>query len=89
MRPVIFHPSLVWTTSKPAALPAVAAFWLLNALRVPFVDRPVRLEALAAAAAEGLRDSGVRGVQGYREIEALAVRRREGKAKAEAASAPA
>ena len=74
LRSVILRPSFIWTTRVPAALPAVAAFCLLHSLRVPYVQRPVRLEALAAAAAEGLRDSGVRGVRGYREIDALAAR---------------
>ena len=51
----------------------------------------VRLESLAAAVAESLRDAGARGVHGYREIEAMAARhnadRERGKLKAAGSAA--
>jgi nucleoside-diphosphate-sugar epimerase len=72
LRPVVLRPSLVWTPRRPAALPAVAAFWAANALGVPFVDRPVSVDTLAAAAVAALSDASVSGIKGFREMEALA-----------------
>ena len=74
LRPVVLRPSLVWTPRRPAALPAVAAFWAANAAGVPFVDRPVSVDTLAAAAVAALGDARVSGVKDFREMEALATR---------------
>ncbi len=75
LRPVILRPSLVWTPRRPLALPAVAAFWAANAAGVPFVDRPVSVDTLAAAAVAALGDASVSGVKGWKEMEALAASR--------------
>ena len=75
LRATVLRPSLVYTPRRPLALPAVAAFWAANAVGVPFVDRPVTVDTLAAAAVRALIDADVQGVQGWREMEALAARR--------------
>jgi nucleoside-diphosphate-sugar epimerase len=75
LRATVLRPSLVYTPRRPLALPAVAAFWAANALGVPFIDRPVTVDTLAAAAVRALIDGDVQGVQGWREMEALAARR--------------
>jgi nucleoside-diphosphate-sugar epimerase len=72
LRPVVLRPSLVFTPRRPLALPAVAAFWAANAAGVPFVDRPVSVDTLAAAAVAALGDASVSGIKTFREMEALA-----------------
>jgi nucleoside-diphosphate-sugar epimerase len=66
------RPSLVYTFEKPAALPAVFAFVLGNALGIPFVDRPVTVDTLARAAVRALSDGKTSGCLDYREMERLA-----------------
>ena len=75
LRASVLRPSLVYTPRRPAALPAVGAFWVANSLGIPFIDRPVTVDTLAAAAVRALTDADVQGVQGWREMEALAARR--------------
>jgi nucleoside-diphosphate-sugar epimerase len=50
LRASVLRPSLVYTPRRPAALPAVGAFWVANSLGIPFIDRPVTVDTLAAAA---------------------------------------
>jgi len=69
LRPIILRPSLVYSPDRPAALPAVAAFWAANALGLPGVDRPVSVDTLAAAAVSALGDERASGVLGFREME--------------------
>jgi nucleoside-diphosphate-sugar epimerase len=57
VRPVILRPSFVWNWCKLDVLPLVALFTLLNALGVPFIDRPVRVETIAAAAVTAIDSS--------------------------------
>jgi hypothetical protein len=71
IRPVIFRPSLIWTKERPGALLPVAAFTLGNALRLPFVDRPVNVAALAAAAVQAVGDSSCSGVYDYKGVDSL------------------
>jgi len=66
------RPSLVYTLEKPAALPAVFAFALGNAVGIPFVDRPVTVDTLARAAVRALSDGKTSGCLDYREMERLA-----------------
>lgn len=75
LRPLILRPSLVYTTARPAALPAVALFWAANAVGAPAIDAPVTVDTLAAAAVAGLVDGAVSGVLRYTEMERLALRR--------------
>jgi len=41
---------LVYTLERPQALPAVAAFIVGNAIGLPFIDKPVTVDTLAAGA---------------------------------------
>ena len=43
-----------------------------NALKIPGVDRPVRVEALAAAALNGIEDSSVQGILRWEAMERVA-----------------
>jgi len=72
LRPIILRPSLVWSESRPLALPAVAAFYAANAVGLPFVDKPVHVETLARAAVSALGDAEARGVMRCPEMEARA-----------------
>ncbi|CAM9793965.1 unnamed protein product [Phaeothamnion confervicola] len=76
LRPIVLRPSLVWTPSRPFALPPVAAFTIGNFLGLPFVDRPVRVDTLAAAAMAAVGDQAARGVFDYSRMEALARQRK-------------
>ena len=79
IRPIIFRPSLVWTKDRPAALLPVAAFTLGNALRLPFVDRPVNVRDLAAAAVQAVSDGTTRGTLNYKAVDELAAASRRTK----------
>lgn len=72
LRGAVLRPSLVWSFDRPLALPSVAAFYVANAVGLPFVDRPVSVDTLAAAAVRALSDEAVAGVQRYPQMEALA-----------------
>jgi len=70
-KPVIVRPSLIWTWEKPGALPPVAAFTIGNALGLPFVDKPVTVDLLAAAILNGIENSES-GIFDYKGMERLA-----------------
>lgn len=72
LRGIILRPSLVYSLDRPLALPSVAAFYAANAIGLPFVDRPVSVDTLAAAAVRAIGDPSVAGVQRYPQMEALA-----------------
>jgi len=71
IRPIIFRPSLIWNWAKIDVLPIIPIFNLANALGVPFVDKTVRVETLAQAIVEGIKDDTIRGVQRFPQIEKL------------------
>jgi hypothetical protein len=71
LRPVIMRPSLIYSMDRPGSLPAVAGFTIANAIGVPFVDRPVTVDSLARAMVRSIQDPSVRGVQRFRQIDAL------------------
>jgi len=58
VRGVVLRPSFVWNWWKVDVLLPVAIFTLLSALGVPFVDRPVRVETIAAAAVAAIDGRG-------------------------------
>lgn len=70
-RSVVFRPSLIWTPQKPAALLSVVPFFVASTIGVPFVDRPVRVDALTGAMLKSIEDSTVNGVQRFKEIDTL------------------
>lgn len=71
IRPVILRPSLIYSKGQFASLPAVTSFTVLNKIGVPFVDRPVTVDALATAIVQSITDPSVRGIQRFPQIDAL------------------
>jgi nucleoside-diphosphate-sugar epimerase len=65
------RPSLVYSPDKPAAMPAVGAFYVGNAIGLPFVDRPVTVDTLASAAVRCVEDGRSSGALDYRDMERL------------------
>lgn len=72
VRAACLRPSLVYCLDKPAAMPAVGAFYLGNLIGLPFVDRPVTVDTLASAAVRCVEDGRSTGALDYREMERLA-----------------
>jgi nucleoside-diphosphate-sugar epimerase len=72
LRPVIFRPSLVYSTDRPASFLAVGAFVLGNAIGLPFVDHPVTVQSLATAVVRTMSRPLIKGIQRYQDIEELA-----------------
>ena len=72
VRAACLRPSLVYCLDKPAAMPAVGAFYVGNLLGLPFVDRPVTVDTLASAAVRCVEDGRSTGALDYREMERLA-----------------
>lgn len=70
VRPVIFRPSLIWTWERPQALLSVIPF-IIGSKFLPFVDKPVTLEALAAAMIRTIADDTSRGIYRCEAIEQL------------------
>lgn len=71
LRPVIFRPSPIYSFSRFSTLPAASAFVLGNTIGLPFVDRPVSVEALSTAVLQSIDDNSVSGIQSYNEIEKI------------------
>ena len=61
LRPVVLRPSLIWNWKKLDVLPIIPLFNLAAAIGVPFVDKTVRVEALAKAAVASLLEPKARG----------------------------
>ena len=74
VRPVIYRPSLIWDWKKIDVLPIIPIFNAASALGVPFVDKTIRVETLAAAIVAGVENQDVAGVQRFPEMEDLATR---------------
>lgn len=75
LRTFVLRPSLIYSTNRPFALPAVATFFVANAIGIPFVDRPVTVDTLTTAAVAGLRDASVSGILDWKRMEAVAAAR--------------
>ena len=73
LRPVIFRPSLIYSMDRPASYVPVGAFFLGNAIGLPFVDRPVSVQSLAAAVVRAVSMPLVKGIQRYQEIDKLSM----------------
>jgi len=71
IRPVIFRPSLIYSLDRVASLPPVGAFFVGNKLGLPFVDRPVTVQALSCAIIRSLNNSDAIGVQRFMDIDKL------------------
>jgi nucleoside-diphosphate-sugar epimerase len=71
LRPIIVRPSLIYSLDRPQAYLPVGAFFLGNAVGLPFVDRPVTVQALACAMVRSMDRDNVSGVQRYTDIDQL------------------
>lgn len=71
VRGIIMRPSIIWTIEKPLALLSVIPFYIGNRIGLPFVDRPVTVQALCTAALNSMKDSNIEGIQRYQEMEDL------------------
>eukprot|EP00978_Attheya_sp_CCMP212_P028691 scaffold99849_cov61-Attheya_sp.AAC.1 len=72
LRTIIFRPSLIYSIDKLGSLPPVGAFFLGNKVGLPFVDRPVTVQALSCAMVRCISEPTVQGVQRYYDIDKLA-----------------
>ena len=76
LRPVIFRPSIIWAKERPQGLLSAVPFYFANKIGIPFIDRPVRIDALATAILRSMfDDEAVRGLLNYRSIETLSAGR--------------
>ena len=71
LRPVIVRPSLIYSLDRPASYVPVGAFFVGNLLGLPFVDKPVQVETLAAAIVQAIGQEDVEGILRYPQIEEL------------------
>ena len=71
LRPIVVRPSLIYSLDRPLSLPSVGAFFVGNKIGLPFVDRPVTVQALSAAMVRAMGQPGVSGIQRYPEIDRL------------------
>jgi nucleoside-diphosphate-sugar epimerase len=76
LRPVIMRPSLIWSWTKPEKVFATIPFFVGSAIGLPFVDRPVQVEALTDAILRAVESEDEQGVQNFKEIERLAAERK-------------
>jgi len=71
LRPIIFRPSLIFSLDRVQSLPPVTAFFVGNQVGLPFVDRPVSVQALSSAIVRSINDPNIVGIQRYKEINQL------------------
>ena len=71
LRPVIVRPSLIYSMDRPASYVPVGAFFVGNLMGLPFVDKPVRVDTLAAAIVNAIGQEDVQGILRYQQIEEL------------------
>ena len=73
LRPIIFRPSFIFSLDNRLSitLPPVTAFFVGNQVGLPFVDRPVSVQALSSAIIRSLSNESISGVQRYKEINEL------------------
>jgi nucleoside-diphosphate-sugar epimerase len=71
IRPVIFRSSLIYSLDKVASLPATSAFFLGNRIGLPFVDRPVTVQALSSAMLKSISQANISGIQKFTDVDRL------------------
>ena len=72
LRPIIARPSLIYSLDRPASYLPVGAFFVGNRVGLPFVDRPVTVQALSNAIVRSINpDSSVEGILRYPQIDQL------------------
>lgn len=86
LRGLFFRPGFLYDSSRGFTMPIMAAGmlgntvneWLFRGGLTKFlgasVEKPLKADLVAEAVIEGIAEEGVRGVQGTREIEALAAK---------------
>lgn len=72
LRPIIFRPSLIYSLDRPASFASVGAFFVGNKVGLPFIDRPVTVQSLAAAMVRAIGKESVQGILRYPDIDELA-----------------
>jgi nucleoside-diphosphate-sugar epimerase len=72
LRPIIVRPSLIYSADRPLSFLSVGAFFVGNAVGLPFMDRPVTVQALAAAIVNSIAGN-TSGVLRYMDIESIAM----------------
>ena len=71
IRPIIVRPSLIYSKDRPESFFSVSAFFAGNTIGLPFIDKPVTVQALALTMVKALKDKSVSGILRYPEIERL------------------
>ena len=71
LRPIIVRPSLIYSLDRPASYVPVGAFFVGNMLGLPFVDRPVTVQALGNAIVRSIGRENVQGILRYLDIDKL------------------
>lgn len=71
LRPIVFRSSLIYSADRIASLPVTSAFYVGSRLGLPFVDRPVTVQALSSAMLRSIRTPDVIGIQSFRQVDQL------------------
>ena len=71
IRPIIVRPSLIYSMDRPESFLSVGAFFAGNSIGLPFIDKPVTVQALACTMVKALKDKSLSGVLRYAEIERI------------------
>ena len=71
IRPIIFRSSLIYSLDKVGSLPATSAFFLGNRIGLPFVDRPVTVQALSSAMLKSISQPKISGILKFNDVDSL------------------
>eukprot|EP00977_Amphora_coffeiformis_P010617 scaffold2501_cov174-Amphora_coffeaeformis.AAC.13 len=71
IRPIIVRPSLIYSMDRPESFFSVSAFFAGNTIGLPFIDKPVTVQALASTMVKALKDKNLSGVLRYPDIERM------------------
>lgn len=71
IRPIIFRSSLIYSLDKVGSLPATSAFFLGNRIGLPFVDRPVTVQALSSAMLKSISQPKISGILKFNDVDRL------------------
>jgi nucleoside-diphosphate-sugar epimerase len=71
LRPIIVRPSLIYSLDRPSSYIPVGAFFVGNRVGLPFVDRPVTVQALSCAIVRAMNTDDVSGILRYQRIDEL------------------
>jgi len=71
IRPIIVRPSLIYSMDRPESFFSVSAFFAGNIIGLPFIDKPVTVQALASTMIKAIKEKSVSGVLCYPDIERM------------------